>query len=191
MEQLEPKSKLLMKDESETVTHMEVVIDDDVFVTEESTHGACHDLRNDSGSLLFKKVNVQKHNIRGEGGRGESGENPCDSPLARGQGGGRGSLFSANSAAGDKRKVSFNDVQVKEEEGSRANDQGAGSVGGAELRRLLYRHRETISKMLHDGEHHEVWRPGMKCTRRIDSEVNREILACIYTTSSIVIYSRS
>ena len=132
-------------------------------------------LKNESGSLLFKKVTVQKPS-KGEGGGNftasprKSGPPP---PVPRAD-----SLLSTNSSCistaglGEKRKVSFNDdIQVEDEEVGGANGEGAGPVGGAGLRRLLYRHRQTISKMLHDGENHEVWRPGMRRTRKTDSQV--------------------
>ncbi len=159
-------------------THTQVAINNDQLCIDESeediNYGAQDGLKNESGSLLFKKVNVQNTSK----GEGESNEISPTSPHTNSQGLRGDSLLSMNSsgtATGEKRKVSFNDVQV-EEEGGGGSGEGAGSVGGAGLRRLLYRHRQTISKMLHDGENHEVWRPGMRRTRKADSQVTIIIL---------------
>ena len=147
---------------------------------EEGVNGTQDNLNSESGSLIFKKVNIQRPN-RGEG-RGEGDKNSStypqpytrfsspvpvprtDSLLSTNSGG--------NTTTGEKRKVSFNDdIQVEQEGGGANNGEGAGPAGGAGLRRLLYRHRNTISKMLHDGENHEVWRPGMRRERKADSQV--------------------
>ena len=160
-----------------------MVIGDDQYNSDEregSVSEVSDDLKDESGSLLFKKVTIQKPS------KGEGGENSTASPhtngpptVPRGD-----SLLSINSgctsAAGEKRKVSFNDgIQVEEEEVGGANAEGVGEMGGAGLRRLLYRHRQTISKMLHDGENHEVWRPGMRLTRKTDSQVHNQFKCCV------------
>ena len=78
----------------------------------------------------------------------------------------------------ERRKVSFGDEQERGE--AEGKSEGAESRGGAGLRRLLYRHRQTISKMLHDGENHEVWRPGMVGrTKRQDSQVCVCMCVCV------------
>ena len=154
-------------------THSQIVVNDDQYNSDELEEGEVQDnLRNESGSLLFKKVTVQRPS-KGEGG-GNFNASPRKSgpppPVPR-----TDSLLSTNSSftsiagLGEKRKVSFND-DIQEEMGG-VNSEGVGPVGGAGLRRLLYRHRQTISKMLHDGENHEVWRPGMRRTRKTDSQV--------------------
>ena len=120
---------------------------DDIFTTE-------------TGSPLFKKVNIRGCLNKREGeepkevASDSAGENKLSFPKC----------------SRDKRKVSFSDELQEEEEGGEG-EQGVESRGGVGLRRLLYRHRQTISKMLHDGENHEVWRPGMRRTRRLDSQV--------------------
>lgn len=83
-----------------------------------------------------------------------------------------GNSLSCSDTKEGKRKVSFSDEQAQERDPKEEREGGeAESRGGAGLRRLLYRHRQTISKMLHDGENHEVWRPGMRRPKRIDSQV--------------------
>jgi hypothetical protein len=40
--------------------------------------------------------------------------------------------------------------------------------------------------MLHDGENHEVWRPGMRRTRKVDSQVCNKYRLRIHVAYNIV-----
>lgn len=115
-------------------------------------------------SPLFKKVKVQSR-LNSE--EGEDCITPLNDPGTK------------TSHPRDRRIVSFSDEPPQEGEAAIEEGKEVESRSGAGLRRILYRHRQTISKMLHDGENHEVWRPGMRRPKKMDSQVCARVCTCI------------
>ena len=51
-------------------------------------------------------------------------------------------------------------------------------------RRFRYRKQQTLSFMLHDGESHEVWKPGRRQTKRRVHETKSEVCTCTIALST-------
>ena len=61
-------------------------------------------------------------------------------------------------------------------------------VAGAGGRRFRYRNRHTFSRMLQDGENHQVWKPGASHDQRKQNSPQVSKYRCIFLAASDIGY---